>query len=1008
MDPLLAIHGYLSAFRWRKALVHLVRDTGLFLAAGAMVLLLTLALASLSRATNEIRMLLLSALLLALLGFGLHLVRAMRRLTKVHHLARLIDSMCPELQGDLLSSVELSQDQSGAAARYSPPMMLALAGHTWQRLQARPVSALVPPSLLLPAAMLLAVTTLGWATAATLTPELLLQGGARLFSTAAVVPTEAASEPLVGDLSLRYRYPAHMGRQDKLVESSTGHVTAPKGTMVTLSTTPLVPSRRVTLVLAHDSNPPRRIQLKPRKASAAMHGTFEVTGPGTYQVELETLAGRGVRDPVQRRVLIEPDAFPRVTLYGPRTGLEVTPRHRVEVGYVAEDDHGLSGIWLVHQLGQEPPRRKRLWAPGGKRRLRNAVGKWEWDLARLTLPPGARISYWVEAEDNDRVSGPKKGRSATLLLKVYSPEEKHAESLKLQQQAMEQALRLLAARLLLFEKEPVLSPALRLEKNRTIHQAGARLVDALAELRAKMRKDPLGPAATRRTISQIHQRLARLLRTEQGLLRAVEPPRQRSQVRATHLVPLEEHNRKLVTQLEHDVLLLADLLDEQHVSGMADLVQRIKAARKALAAALKRYRKTPTEALRREVMRRIREIERLLAKLRARAARLQSRLPDEYLNAEALGGVDLEARVRQIKELVRKGDLGQVDRAIAALDKALARMEQLVQGNLRSYRKGRMPRREQRFAKLRDRLRGLEQEQREIAGRTKRIISSYRRRAAELMKKTIHPFIRRQLVKLNELRRKLGEVDARVLSPYDQEQLQRARQRTGNLKALLEQGDLDEALQMARRARNIIQVLEDDLSEEVVGQYAWRRKRLRKSHKRSRAARKLADDLVNDLAAIFPSPRSLLDPAERKRLRGLQRRQQGLRRQVQQTLGKLGKEQGKGSFLGPQGVQNMRDSSELMGKAHGKLRGLQVQESHGFQEAAADKLAQCRKRMASSRRSARNGGGRQVRSERVKIPGADSFRPPKEFRQDIMEAMKERAPEAFQRQVKRYYEELVR
>jgi len=52
-------------------------------------------------------------------------------------------------------------------------------------------------------------------------------------------------------------------------------------------------------------------------------------------------------------------------------------------------------------------------------------------------------------------------------------------------------------------------------------------------------------------------------------------------------------------------------------------------------------------------------------------------------------------------------------------------------------------------------------------------------------------------------------------------------------------------------------------------------------------------------------------------------------------------------------------------------------------------------------------GGRLDR-ETVKIPGADEYRAPKEFRQDLLEAMKRGAPSEYKEQVKRYYEELVK
>jgi hypothetical protein len=44
---------------------------------------------------------------------------------------------------------------------------------------------------------------------------------------------------------------------------------------------------------------------------------------------------------------------------------------------------------------------------------------------------------------------------------------------------------------------------------------------------------------------------------------------------------------------------------------------------------------------------------------------------------------------------------------------------------------------------------------------------------------------------------------------------------------------------------------------------------------------------------------------------------------------------------------------------------------------------------------------------KVEIPGADAHESPAEFRKDLLDAMKDKAPEAFEEQVKRYYETLV-
>jgi hypothetical protein len=44
----------------------------------------------------------------------------------------------------------------------------------------------------------------------------------------------------------------------------------------------------------------------------------------------------------------------------------------------------------------------------------------------------------------------------------------------------------------------------------------------------------------------------------------------------------------------------------------------------------------------------------------------------------------------------------------------------------------------------------------------------------------------------------------------------------------------------------------------------------------------------------------------------------------------------------------------------------------------------------------------------VEIPGAEAHRVPEEFRKDLMEAMKQGAPERYRGEVQRYYEELVK
>lgn len=60
-------------------------------------------------------------------------------------------------------------------------------------------------------------------------------------------------------------------------------------------------------------------------------------------------------------------------------------------------------------------------------------------------------------------------------------------------------------------------------------------------------------------------------------------------------------------------------------------------------------------------------------------------------------------------------------------------------------------------------------------------------------------------------------------------------------------------------------------------------------------------------------------------------------------------------------------------------------------------------------RDARRGGGRQrMRQEKIQLPGEDQFRVPGQFREEILEAMKNKYPKKYERLVSEYYKELVK
>ena len=75
-----------------------------------------------------------------------------------------------------------------------------------------------------------------------------------------------------------------------------------------------------------------------------------------------------------------------------------------------------------------------------------------WDTNQWPFPSGETVQFYIEVYDNDTISGPKKGVSQTLTLKVHSREEEHRNLEKLQAEIAAAMLDLLADHLDLAEQ----------------------------------------------------------------------------------------------------------------------------------------------------------------------------------------------------------------------------------------------------------------------------------------------------------------------------------------------------------------------------------------------------------------------------------------------------------------------------------------------------------------------------------------------------------------------------
>jgi hypothetical protein len=842
-------------------------------------------------------------------------------------------------------------------------------------------------------------------------PAGLSRGWAAL--TSAKPPPSTSTEPIVGDIDLTLTYPAYTELPPRSIPGSSGAILALPGTRVTINARALAAGTRdASLYVEPEGEAPRELPVEVR--DNRLSATLEVRTRGTWKFILGGGAHR-VAEPEAHRIDLEPDRAPRVDLYAPADPLEVAGPRRVELAWNVDDDYGLGAIELVWKAGDAPEQRRMIDAkpaPG----TRAMQGKIEWDLGEIDLKPGVKVSYHLEAKDNDTVPGPNVGRSKTLTLSMFSPREKTERAMADQQQLLEEAIALLGDRLeLKHDDDEKLVEAF----TRVHSKAEALLVSlARAEQTAgdSQPKKASGARDIKGALGEMHTRLGKLVHEEEQALGDLRDKRRKSHepLHGGAAKPLERGNVAHVTELERDVLALDDLLGKQRLEELLAVADEMAATRDRLKQLMAEYKKTRSDETKKEIERELRALERKLAELQAKAQRLASELPDQFLNKEAMGDNDLQKKLDDVRAMMARGD---IDKAMAELEKlsqSLDKMMSSMEQDLKGFRQERFGAEEKALAELENKLTDLTEEQRRLKDETGSVRERAKAEAQRQMKDKIDALQKKTREKVQRLKKQLDALDPMALSGYDQEELGKIKKRVDETDRALGEGDIDEARGMARQAHEGLRQMAMDLHDEESRSWARVPPKLHKTRDAVGDNEMLAREIADELDKAMPKSSQLMKPDDQKKLQELSKRQEALRKRAQDLAKEMGKPR-----TGPDGKpmqvpvpQNipggLREAGQHMERAEDDLRGESPREAVGEEAQALDKLNQMKEQMQRERRPKEQGAGARMDKEPVRIPGADEFRAPKEYRQELLDAMKRGAPAEYKEQLKRYYEELAK
>jgi hypothetical protein len=172
----------------------------------------------------------------------------------------------------------------------------------------------------------------------------------------------------------------------------------------------------------------------------------------TYAIDLTDTEGLDSKKPTRFIVRLRADKDPTVkaTLLG--IGSMVVPEARIPIESTFRDDYAVTAAGLNYQFKGESEEA----AKGGQRvgftdvkfsekdvTDKGFTHRHNWELAGLKLPVGSNLTFFVDASDNDTISGPKIGKSTAFFVRIVEAKELRDELTRRQAEQRQEFERLI-------------------------------------------------------------------------------------------------------------------------------------------------------------------------------------------------------------------------------------------------------------------------------------------------------------------------------------------------------------------------------------------------------------------------------------------------------------------------------------------------------------------------------------------------------------------------------------
>ena len=432
-----------------------------------------------------------------------------------------------------------------------------------------------------------------------------------------------SNEAVVTQFQYRLNFPAYTRLQSQTLPANTGDIQTLFGTELVFTGESNKPLKEAHLALEESGDVPLDITVQHQQETVTqpmaddvqvpegkptlhtMRGAFVAQQSENYRIHITDVDGFANRDPINYTLTVFKDVAPDVNIVSPARDTVLDNAMLVELEAEATDDYGIQELQLVYRVEAEGAEEMNVplkqWSVENAPLPRSVSVTYAWDVDRIGIFPGETLAYYVQALDNDNVSGPNIGKSPTYTLRFPSLSELY-DSVATEQETERQGLEELVdeqadatglidsllgkirkSQELTFNDENLMQQVL--ENQKEIEQAAKQLVEDMKQTAEEMKQNELFDTETIQKYQELQNLMEKALSEEhKEILRKLSEALAKQQTSEQEQSMMEANlsQEQFLQQLERAKSLYEQILLQQELEAAVKQAKALAEQQKEL------------------------------------------------------------------------------------------------------------------------------------------------------------------------------------------------------------------------------------------------------------------------------------------------------------------------------------------------------------------------------------------------------------------------------------------